>query len=85
VPTPDLVRALAQARGVKARVWPFPLAALNLIAAIAGRRSELARLTGLLQVNSSRIRRELDWEPRYSLTQGLTETARWYRGGSGRP
>jgi UDP-glucose 4-epimerase len=78
VSTPGLVRALAQALGVKSRVWPFPLAALGMIAAIAGKRAELVRLTGSLQVNSSRIRRELDWQPRHGLSQGLAETARWY-------
>lgn len=85
VSTPDLVRRLALALGVTARLPALPLAALNFIAAIAGKRAELARLAGSLQLDSSRIRRELDWKPRYSLAQGLTETARWYRGGSGWP
>ena len=78
VSTPDLVRGLAQALGVTARLPAFPLAALDLIAAVAGKRAELARLAGSLQVDSSRIRRELLWQPRYTLAQGLAETARWY-------
>jgi nucleoside-diphosphate-sugar epimerase len=85
VSTPDLVRALARALGVKPRLLSLPLAALGLGATLAGKRAEFERLTGSLQVDSSRIRQELGWEPRYSLTQGLTETARWYPGGSGRP
>jgi len=85
VSTPDLVRALARALGVKPRLLSLPLAALGLGATLAGKRAEFARLTGSLQVDSSRIRQELGWEPRFSLTQGLTETARWHRGGSGRP
>ena len=85
VSTPDLVRALARALGVKPRLLSLPLAALSLGATLAGKRAEFARLTGSLQVDSSRIRQELGWEPRFSLTQGLTETARWHRGGSGRP
>ena len=78
VSTPDLVRGLAQALGVTARLPALPLAALTYIAAIAGKRAELARLAGSLQVDSSRIRRELLWRPRYTLAQGLAETARWY-------
>jgi len=85
VSTPDLVRGLALALGVTARLPALPLAALGFGATLAGKRAEFARLSGSLQVDSSRIRRELDWQPRYSLTQGLTETARWYRGGGGRP
>ncbi|MGH8634622.1 MAG: UDP-glucose 4-epimerase family protein [Burkholderiales bacterium] len=78
VSTPDLVRRLARALGVKPRLLSLPLAALGLGATLAGKRAEFARLTGSLQVDSSRIRRELDWEPRFSLAQGLAETARWF-------
>ena len=81
VSTPDLVRGLARALGVKPRILPLPLAALGFAATLAGKRAEFARLTGSLQVDSSRIRRELGWAPRYSVAQGLEETARWYREG----
>lgn len=78
VSTPDLVRSLAQALGVRPRLLPCPPALLKFGAALAGKRAELARLTGSLQVDSSRIHRELLWQPRYTLAQGLAETARWY-------
>lgn len=78
VSTPELVRLLAQSLRVKPRLLPVPLAALRFAATLAGRRDELARLAGSLQADSSRIRRELGWEPRYTLAQGLEETARWY-------
>jgi len=78
VSTPELVRALAQALGVKPRLVSVPPAALRFAAALAGRRAELARLAGSLQVDSSRIRRELAWRPPFALAKGLEETARWY-------
>jgi nucleoside-diphosphate-sugar epimerase len=78
VSTPDLVRALAQSLGVKARLVPIPLLLLKLAAAIAGRGDEFARLTGSLQVDSARLRRELAWRPPFTLAQGLEQTARWY-------
>jgi nucleoside-diphosphate-sugar epimerase len=76
--TPELVRSLAQSLGVKARLMPVPPAALGLAATLAGKRAEFARLTGSLQVDSSRIRRELAWRPPFTLAQGLELTARWY-------
>jgi UDP-N-acetyl-alpha-D-quinovosamine dehydrogenase len=76
--TPGLVRALASALGVKPRLVPFPLAPLKLAAALAGRRAEFARLADSLQVDSTRIRRELDWRPPYTLAQGLEHTGQWY-------
>jgi nucleoside-diphosphate-sugar epimerase len=76
--TPGLVRALASALGVKPRLLPFPLLALKLVATLTGRGAEFARLAGSLQVDSTRIRRELDWRPPYTLVQGLERTAQWY-------
>jgi nucleoside-diphosphate-sugar epimerase len=82
VSTPDLVRALARALGVRPRLLSLPLAALGLGATLAGKRAEFERLTGSLQVDSSRIRRELDWRPPFTLAQGLELTAKWYPGRS---
>jgi len=82
VSTPDLVRGLARALGVKPRLPSFPLAALGLAATLAGKRAEFVRLSGSLQVDSSRIRRELDWRPPFTLAQGLEPTAKWYPGRS---
>jgi nucleoside-diphosphate-sugar epimerase len=78
VSTPDLVRGLARALGVKPRLLSLPLSALDLGARLAGRRAEFVRLTSSLQVDSSRIRRELDWRPPFTLAQGLELTAKWY-------
>lgn len=79
VSTPDLVRGLARALGVTARLPALPLAALNFFAVVAGKRAELARLAGSLQVDDSRFRREFGWHPRFTFAQGIEETARWYR------
>jgi nucleoside-diphosphate-sugar epimerase len=78
VSTPDLVRAVARALGVGARLFPCPVGVLRLAAALTGRRGAAARLTGSLQVDSSAIRRELGWRPSFTLAQGLAGTARWY-------
>jgi nucleoside-diphosphate-sugar epimerase len=78
--TPDLVRAIARALDRKPRLLPFPPRLLEVTAALLGRGAEARRLTGSLQVDDSKIRRELGWRPPYSLAQGLAETARWYRG-----
>ncbi len=77
--TPDLVRGIAQALGTRARLLPCPAALLNLAAALAGRRADAERLTGSLQVDASALRRDLGWQPRLTLAQGLEATARWFR------
>ena len=76
--TPELISKLARALGVQPNLLPCPVGLLSLGAAILGKSAEAMRLTGSLQVNSSRIRQELGWNPRYSLNQGLNSTAQWY-------
>ena len=77
--TPGLVRAIARALEVDARLLPCPPVLLRAAAALTGRSAEVARLTGSLVVDNSRIRRELGWRPPYSLEEGLAGTTRWFR------
>ena len=39
---------------------------------------EVNRLIGSLRVNSSRTRKILEWNPPFSLDEGLEKTVRWY-------
>jgi nucleoside-diphosphate-sugar epimerase len=78
VSTPELMIRIARAMGKTPRLLPCPAALLNLGAALLGKNAMAMRLTGSLQIDNSRIRRELGWQPRYSLDQGLNATAQWY-------
>jgi nucleoside-diphosphate-sugar epimerase len=78
--TPELIRRLAKALGLPHRLWPVPLSVLRWIGLVAGKQAMIDRLLGSLQIDSSKIRRELNWSPPYSIDQGLSETAAWYRG-----
>lgn len=78
VSTPELIRALATALGVPARLLPFPPPLLYAAATLFGQAAAVSRLTGSLQIDSRRIRRETGWRPNYALAQGLAETAQWY-------
>lgn len=78
VATPELVRQISGALGVAPRLFPFPTPLLGIGARLLGRHSEWERLSGSLQIDSSRISTELNWQPPFTMTQGLAETARWY-------
>lgn len=73
--TPELVRRLAHAIGRPARLVPVPPAVLRALGAALGRRDEVARLLGSLQVDASRLRRELGWRPPVPLDAGLARMA----------
>jgi len=78
--TPELVQALARALGVAPQLFPFPPSLLAVGGALLGKAEEAGRLLGSLQIDSSRIRRELGWRPPYTMEEGLAETARWFLG-----
>lgn len=79
VSTPELIRRAAKALGVPARLLPFPLPLMRLAGEVTGKSGAVSRLTGSLVVDSSTIREELGWRPPFSMSQGLKETAEWFR------
>lgn len=78
VSTPGLIRSLAAVLMVRPRLLPCPLPLLLMGATTLGKREELRRLTGSLQIDSSKIRRELAWAPRWTPAESLAQTAQWY-------
>ena len=78
VSTPELIRRLAQAMGRRPHLVPFPPALLRLAGVMTGKSAETERLLGSLRVDSSKMRRELQWTPPFTMAQGLRETANWY-------
>jgi nucleoside-diphosphate-sugar epimerase len=79
VSTPALLRQVGAAMGHPARLLPCPPVLLKMAGRVLGRSEQLERLLGSLQVDSSKIRRELGWRPPFTLQQGLQATAEWYR------
>lgn len=78
VSTPQLMGQLARSMGRSARLWPFPSAILHSMGRLIGKAAEVERLIGSLQVDSSRIRNDLDWTPIFTIEQGLAETVQWF-------
>ena len=78
--TPELIRGIAKALDAPPRLFALPVPLLRASGALLGKGGETARLTGSLQIDSSKIRRELGWRPPFSVAQGLEDTGRWYWG-----
>lgn len=78
VSTPELVRRMATALGRHARLVALPVPLLRLAVTLAKKPALVTRLVGSLAIDSSKIRRELDWSPPFTLDEGLRETAAWY-------
>lgn len=71
VSTPELVRAIAAARGMTARLWSCPPALLRQMASVVGRGEEIRRLIDSLYLDSTPAREELGWAPRTPFAHGL--------------
>ncbi len=69
--TTELVRGMAQAVGVPARLLPVPVWALQAGASLLGKGDAVQRLCGNLQVDISKARSLLGWVPPVSVEEGL--------------
>jgi nucleoside-diphosphate-sugar epimerase len=69
--TPDLLCRMAAALGCSARLFPVPVSLLLLAGSALGKRAEIDRLVGSLQVDSSHTRKVLDWTPPVSVEEGI--------------
>jgi nucleoside-diphosphate-sugar epimerase len=75
--TTELVRGMARAAGVPARLLPVPAWLLQAGAGLLGKGDAVQRLCGNLQVDISKARQLLGWVPPVSVEDGL----RWAMGG----
>lgn len=75
---PELIRRTASALNVPARLFPLPLSLMRLAGLLAGKSASVNCLTGTLMVDCSKIRRELGWQPPFTMDEGVKETAEWF-------
>jgi len=69
--TPDLLRHMAAAMGRSARLFPVPVSLLRVAGSALGKRAEIDRLVGSLQVDSSYTRQVLGWAPPVNVQEGI--------------
>ena len=69
--TTELLRAVAEAMGSSARLVPVPAGLLMLAATLLGKKVIAQRLLGSLQVDITKARDLLGWEPQLSVEEGL--------------
>lgn len=79
VSTHALLRGLARALCVQSRLFQVPPFLLRILGRLTGYSAEFERLLSSLRVDASKVGRELDWHPPFTLAQGLQATADWYR------
>lgn len=78
VSTPELIKRIAYSMRRPAMLYFFPSKFIQLAARLLGKSAIVDRLVSSLSVNISKIKRDLDWHPPYTMDDGLKETVKWY-------
>ncbi|MBW2664241.1 MAG: NAD-dependent dehydratase, partial [Deltaproteobacteria bacterium] len=78
VSTPELIKRIAYSMRRPAMLYFFPSKFIQLAARFFGKSAIVDRLVSSLTVNISKIKRDLNWKPPYTMDEGLKETAEWY-------
>jgi nucleoside-diphosphate-sugar epimerase len=78
VSTTQLLRRVADALGKKPRLLPVPVGLMRLAARLIGKGDVANRLFGSLQVDSSKARDLLGWQPVITMDEQLNQTEAEY-------
>lgn len=78
ISTSQLIRLMFEGMGRPVRLLPVPVSLLKAGALLVGRRCDIDRLIGSLQVDSRYTQQQLAWRPPMPVKDGVTEMARWY-------
>ena len=74
ISTPVLIKKISNLIQIRAFLFPFPIFLVKFLAYIFFHSNKCNKLINSLRINSSTIKRDLKWNPPYTLDQGLKET-----------
>lgn len=78
ISTPELMKMIAQTFKRPLRIFPLPFFLIRWVGKLLGKSPAIDRLWGSLTIDSSKLQRDLDWKPVYTMEEGIQETVKWY-------
>jgi len=79
ISTADLLEEISKGLGVKNKAINIPPKLINTAASAIGKSGISQRLSGSLQVDISKAKTLLGWEPKYSTSESIQKTAKYYK------
>lgn len=79
VSTNSLVEIIGQSLAIKPRIFKLPPFALKLLGLVLGRKEQVSRLLESLEVNDDATREKLNWQPPFSMQEGMQATVNRYK------
>ncbi len=77
--TPELIKKIGKAMEKTPLLLPIPPSLIKIGTKLLGKGATGDRILGSLQVDSSKIRNNLNWTPPYTVDEGLQITANWFK------
>jgi len=75
---PQLLHHIAHCMNKRIILPSVPISLLRFLAALTGKKETISRLTESLAVDISRITDTLNWQPPYSMQEGIQQTVDWF-------
>jgi len=72
--TPELISKLANSLGIKPVLMPIPQKVIEFTANLIGKKNLVQRLCGNLEVDITKAKDLLNWDPPYTMEEGLKKT-----------
>ncbi len=69
--TPDLIKLIAKSINRPVRLFHFPILFLKFFSLFVGRKKEIDRLIGSLQIDTTYSKKILNWKPKISVFEGI--------------
>ncbi len=79
ISTSGLLDEISKGLGVTNKAIPIPVSLINKAAATVGKSAIAQRLSGSLQVDISKSKNLLDWQPKYSAHESIQKAAQFYK------
>ena len=79
ISTADLLKEISKGLGVKNKAVNIPPRLINTVASALGKSGVAQRLSGSLQVDITKAKNLLGWNPKYSTSESIQKTAKFYK------
>ena len=79
ISTADLLKEISRGLGVKNKAVNIPPRLINTAASALGKSGVAQRLSGSLQVDITKAKNLLGWNPKYSTSESIQKTAKYYK------
>lgn len=76
--TAELTQCIARQTKYAARLFFIPLSFIKCCAIVFGKEDIANRLTQSLQIDSSKVKELLEWQPPVTVEQGVAKTVEWF-------